>query len=153
MYSVTKFYFNSPMLMTNYLSCINPAHKALIRTISLRIRITKSQPSIARKVFSTLAALMSLRHLEIELSIDKDICEPAEGYGWYSFGRKGILNQKVLTDIKESKHWAMIKGLRSFLLLFTGWPDPPTPHYATFKKDHKPYDEAATSISKTLMPS
>lgn len=122
MYSVTNFDFNSPTLMANYLSCINPAHKTLIRTISLRIRITKSQPNIAKKVSSTLAALVSLQHLEIYLSIDKDFCEPAGGDGWYSFRGRNVLPQRLLTEIKQNKRWDFIKDLGSFLLSCTMYP-------------------------------
>jgi len=87
--------------MTNYLGCINPAHKNRISTLVLHIRITKHQTNIPKKVFVTLASIRALQYLDIVLSVDIGVCEP-KGMNSNS-SRNYVLPQKLVTRIEENK--------------------------------------------------
>ena len=122
LYKVAGFSFNSPTLMYNYLSCINPAHKDSIRSIELRIRPTRSSSAIPRKVFLTLAALPCLHFLELELNCDRYTCHPTtSGWpGWPRWPKKYIVHEKYLAKIEKYKYWTDFKGLRQFNIKFAG---------------------------------
>lgn len=95
-YSISQFHFHSPDTMINYLSCINPTHKALIRSLQLGVSISRSRKNIPKRVFVTLASLALLRDLKITLE-----------YNDY-------ISKDIFKRIQDNQHWEMIKGLKKF---------------------------------------
>lgn len=118
LYKVAGFSFNSPTLMYNYLSCINPAHKASIRSIELRMRLTYNSSAIPRKVFLTLAALPCLHFLELELNCDRYTYQHTLTSGWQ---KKYIVQEKYLAKIEKYKYWTNFNGLRQFNIKFASF--------------------------------
>jgi len=120
LYKVADFHFNSPTLMYNYLSCINPAHKASIRSVELQMRLIYNASAIPRKVFLTLSELPLLQFLEIDLNCGWRLCGPptTTTAKWV---KKFILQEKYLTKIEKSKFWGDLKGLKQFDIKFTSY--------------------------------
>jgi hypothetical protein len=108
LYRFAKFSFNSPMLMKNYLSAINPAHKTAIRTVEFRVSSTAKNPSLPSGVFKTLTTLPNLQSLEVSISFAYTLCE-------YPVGARPpyppmVLKQYALHKIANEKAWMRLRG-------------------------------------------
>ncbi|KAH6715398.1 hypothetical protein DL95DRAFT_455762 [Leptodontidium sp. 2 PMI_412] len=99
LYRVGEFYFRSGLLMSNYLSRINPFHVSSITRITLTIQLTRSSRTIPKKITNVLATAKSLKHLSIIL-----------------YSKCGCLKEDLCVKIESSKNWRALKGLRSFEL-------------------------------------
>ncbi|KAG4437260.1 hypothetical protein IFR05_007276 [Cadophora sp. M221] len=120
LYRVSEFYFNSGLLMSNYLSRINPFHLSSITRIALNIRITSSFQTIPKKVTDILATAKNLQDLSIILSLDLTTCQRTRT----PLGnmRYDGLKEDLCVKIESSKNWRALKGLRSFKMTFeTFW--------------------------------
>jgi hypothetical protein len=122
LYRVATFSFDSPQLMKNYLSAINPAHKDSIRTINLRLRSTYASPTLPAWPFKIVAALPNLQSLEIEVLVDRDHCLPgrtvitAAGthHGTHQF--LWDLKEDAFLKIANEKVWLRLRGSHLMVL-------------------------------------
>lgn len=80
LYSEIKFVFISEKEMQSYLFAINPRHKDFIRSIQLRLTMSRQSPHLFRKALLTLASLPSLKYLEIDVDVAYDACSPIRPY-------------------------------------------------------------------------
>jgi len=110
LYRVATFSFDSPQLMKNYLSAINPAHKNEIRTINLRVRSTYVSPTLPASPFKTLAALPNLQSLVVEVLVNRDHCQGQQTFTHGSYTTSFTLRQDAFLKIADEKVWLRLKG-------------------------------------------
>jgi hypothetical protein len=103
--------------MQSYLLAINPRHKDLIRSIQLRLSMTRRSPNLSRKALLTLATLPGLRYLEIDVDVDYYLCSPIGPRT--GMQRTMEVGEEELRMVRECKHWeAFGEGLWGCELVF-----------------------------------
>lgn len=108
LYSELKFAFTSETTMQSYLLAINPRHKDLIRSIQLRLSMTRRSPNLSRKALLTLATLPGLRYLEIDVDVDYYLCSPIGPRT--GMQRTMEVGEEELRMVRECKHWQAFGG-------------------------------------------
>jgi len=103
-----KFAFTSETTMQSYLLAINPRHKDLIRSIQLRLSMTRRSPNLSRKALLTLATLPGLRYLEIDVDVDYYLCSPIGPPT--GMQRTMEVGEEELRTVRECKHWKAFGG-------------------------------------------
>ncbi|KAH7321670.1 hypothetical protein BKA65DRAFT_86266 [Rhexocercosporidium sp. MPI-PUGE-AT-0058] len=116
LYRMGDFHFKSGLLMSNYLSRINPFHVSSITRITLTLRLTKSSQTIPKKITDLLATTKTLKHLTITLSIDTALCE--KDLLAPNLWKYHNLKEDLCAKIESAKNWKVLKGLRSFEMKF-----------------------------------
>ena len=103
LYTKAKLAFTSEATMHHYLLAINPRHEDLIRSIHIRLHLTRWTPYLSRKALLTLDSLPGLRYLEIDIDVEYYLCDPIGP----DLGRQRIfkVGEEELRVVRECKHW------------------------------------------------
>lgn len=135
LYSHVVFVFVHQSMMNYYISRINPAHVAQIRSLRLTVKIYRSRQKIDGKVFRTLGQMTALQHLQLKLT-----------------NGSGLDPESLLRRIEAQSGWNQIRGLRSFSLKFDKRPSwlPPLPRlqaiYSGENTDVTPFEDTIKRV-------
>lgn len=108
LYSMAEFTFNTPHLMFRYLKHIQPRNARMITALRVRIKISKAQPLLPRKLLTTLSSLPALRYLTIHLDFARNIC----GFRIVKQGEEEVdvyqPYRRHMDDIMNDEGWTLV---------------------------------------------
>lgn len=116
LYANTHFAFHSPDSMIRYLECINPAHCAMIRSMSVGMTLNASSHSLPLKMLPLLGAMASLEELKMSFRVSKTVCLQQPPLMWAIPQPWGV-SAWSLVRLGDAT-WGDIKGLKTFSVDF-----------------------------------